>query len=162
MQLRRTALGLVEPGVVTAWRTWGRHQAADGPFLGRNLRHREGVSSNYRLPATDRYLEFGVSLPISGQGEPSHCNPLFLPTQLWELKRHLAFPLSLPSPRLLKSPAHTLHPTLSGHDSPPGSNVDGFPVNEPTISLVMLCHLHAKHCTGFRAAESEEETCVTL
>ena len=56
MQLRRTALGLVEPGAVTAWRTWGRHQAADGPFLGRNLRHREGVSSNYRLPATDRYL----------------------------------------------------------------------------------------------------------
>ena len=32
------------------------HQAAIGPFLARNLRHREGVSSNYRLPATDRYL----------------------------------------------------------------------------------------------------------
>ena len=35
-------------------------------------------------------------------------------------------------------------------------------VNEPIISLVMLCHLHAKHCTRFRAAESEEETCVIL
>ena len=31
------------------------HQAANGPFLGRDLRHREGVFSNYYLPAMDRW-----------------------------------------------------------------------------------------------------------
>ena len=62
------------------------HQAANGPFLARNLRHREGVSSNYYLPAMDRHFGFSVRLPISGQGESGHCSPLSLPTQLWGLK----------------------------------------------------------------------------
>ena len=62
------------------------HQAANGRFLGRNLRHREGVCSNYYLPATDRYLGFSVRLPIAGEGEAGHCNPLSLPTQPWGLK----------------------------------------------------------------------------
>ena len=44
------------------------HWAASGPFLGRNLRHREGVSSSYSLPAMERYLGFSVRLPIPGQG----------------------------------------------------------------------------------------------
>ena len=44
------------------------HQGANGPFLGRSLRHREGVSSNCYLPAMDRCLGFSVRLSISGQG----------------------------------------------------------------------------------------------
>ena len=152
----------MESGVVTAWRTQDRQQASDGPFLGRDLRHREGVSSYYHLPAMDRCLGFRVRLPISGQQESGHCNPLSLPTQLWKLKGHLAHPLSLPSPPLLKGTAHTLHPMLSSHNYPLGSNIDGFPVSDPIVYLVMLCHLHAKHCTGFRAAKSGEETCMIL
>ena len=73
------------------------HQTADGPFLGRNLRHREGVSSNYYLPAMHKYLGFSIRLPISRQGESGHCNPLSLPTQLGELKEYLLhLLLSLP------------------------------------------------------------------
>ena len=68
----------------------------NGPFLGKNFRHRESVSSNYYLPAMNRYL--GFRLPISGQGESGHYNPLSLPTQLWELKEHLVHSLSLASP----------------------------------------------------------------
>ena len=148
--------------MLAAWRTRGSHQAAGGPFLGRNWRHREGASSNYHLPAMDRHLGFRVSLPISGQGESGHCNPLSLPSQLWELKGHLVSPLSLPSLPLLRSPAQTLHPTLSGHDDPLGGNADGFPVNEPVASLVMPCHPRAKLCTGFRAAKGGEETWMIL
>ena len=69
----------------------------NGPFLGKNFRHREGVPSNYCLPSMDRYLGFSVRLPISEQGESGLCNPLSLPTQLWELKEHLVHPLSLAS-----------------------------------------------------------------
>lgn len=58
------------------------HQAANGRFLGRNLRHKEGVCSN----AMDRYLGFSVRLPIAGKGEAGHGNPLSLPTQPWGLK----------------------------------------------------------------------------
>ena len=85
----------VAPDSTGAGRVWGgtrvggyncSHQAANGPFLGRNLRHSEGVSSNYYLPAMDRYLGFTVRLPISGQGESGHCSPISLPTQLWGLK----------------------------------------------------------------------------
>ena len=70
----------------------------NGPFLGKNFRHREGVPSIYYLPAMDRYLGFSVRLPISEQEESGHCNPLSFPTQLWELKEHLVHPLSLASP----------------------------------------------------------------
>ena len=44
----------------------------------------------------DRYLGFCVRLPILGQGESGHCNPLSLPTQLWEPKDDLVPPLFLP------------------------------------------------------------------
>ena len=44
----------------------------------------------------DRYLGFSVRLPISGQGESGHWNPLSLPTQLWERKEYLVPTLSLP------------------------------------------------------------------
>ena len=98
-------MSLAELGVATVWedtavirRKW--------TISRRNLRRREGVSSNHYLPAMDRYLGFSVGLPVSGQGESGHCNPLSLPSQLWELREHLVHPLSLP--RLLKSPAHTL------------------------------------------------------
>ena len=52
-----------------------KHQVANGAFLGRNLRHREAVSSNCYLPAMDRYLGFSVRLSISGPGESGHCGP---------------------------------------------------------------------------------------
>ena len=58
------------------------HLAESGSFLGRNLRHREGVSSSYSLPAMERYLGSSVRLPIPGQGESGHCNPLSLPIQI--------------------------------------------------------------------------------
>ena len=53
---------------------------------------------------------------------------------------------------------------LSGHEYPLGSNIPGFPVNDPIIYLVMLCPhlLHATALHGFRAAKSGEETCMTL
>ena len=79
-------------GVSGVWRgnSVGRHkcnhQGANGPFLARNLRHREGVPSNCYLPAMDRCLGFRVRLSISGQGESGHCNPLSFPTQLCELE----------------------------------------------------------------------------
>ena len=69
-----------------------------------------------------------------------------------------------PCPSLLKSPAHMLHSMLSGHEYPLGSNIPGFPVNDPIIYLVMLCPhlLHATALHGFRAAKSGEETCRIL
>ena len=88
-------MSLAELGVATVWedtavirRKW--------TISRRNLRRREGVSSNHYLPAMDRYLGFSVGLPVSGQGESGHCNPLSLPIQLWELKEDLFYPLSLP------------------------------------------------------------------
>ena len=53
---------------------------------------------------------------------------------------------------------------LGGQDHPLGSNIHGFPVNDPIIYLVTLCsdHLHATALHGFRAAKSGEETCMTL
>ena len=76
------------------------YQAANRTISRRNLRPREGVSSNLYLPAMDRYLGFSVSLPIAGQGESGHCNPLSLPSQLWELPRRPSPPsVSAPTPR---------------------------------------------------------------
>lgn len=98
-------MSLAELGVATVWEDTAviRHKWT---ISRRNLRRREGVSSNQYLPAMDGYLGFSVGLPVSGQGESGPCNPLSLPSQLWELREHLVHPLSLP--RLLKSPAHTL------------------------------------------------------
>ena len=121
--------------------------AASGPFLGRNLRHREGVSSSYSLPAMERYLGFSVRLPIPGQGESDHCNPLSLPTQLWELKEDLFYPLSLPSSSrtlLIHCTPCSVVRTLF----PLGRNIDSFPVNYPIIYPVML-HSHHLHATAF-------------
>ena len=72
-------------------------------------------------------------------------------------------PHSVPAP-LPKSPARTLHSTLSGHDCPLGSNVHGFPVNDPIIYLAFSVPATSvpQHCTGFRAAKSGEEPCVIL
>jgi len=47
----------------------------------------------------------------------------------------ISTPLSIPE-SLLKSPAHTLHSMLGGQDHPLGSNIHGFPVNDPIIYLV--------------------------
>ena len=75
----------------------------------------------------------------------------------------------IPSPHsvpalLLKSPAHTLHSMLSGHDYPLRSDIHGFPVNDPVIYLAFSVPTTSmpQHCTGFRAAKSGEETCVIL
>ena len=43
------------------------HQAANGPFLGRDLRHREGVFSNYYLPAMEGF-------PCSSVSKESACS----------------------------------------------------------------------------------------
>ena len=64
MQLMRTALAL-ELGVGDSMGGCKcSHQAANGLFLGRNLRHREAVFSNYYLPAMDRYSGFSVRSPV--------------------------------------------------------------------------------------------------
>ena len=149
VQQMRTDLGLAEfRGGNSMLEHKCNHWAESGSFLGRNLRHREGVSSSYSLPAMERYLGSSVRLPIPGQGESGHCNPLSLLIQIWELKGDLFYSLSLPHP-LLKSPAHTLYSMLGGQDSfSTGKTYSfhSFPVNDPIIYLVMLHshHLHAK------------------
>ena len=95
VQQMRTDLGLAEfRGGNSMLGHKCSHWAESGSFLGRNLRHREGVSSSYS--AIERYLGSSVRLPIPGQGESGHCNPLSVPIQLWELKEDLFYPLSLP------------------------------------------------------------------
>lgn len=93
-------------------RAWGGNSVEDTAVIRhkwiisrRNLRRREGVSSNQYLPAMDGYLGFSVGLPVSGQGESV---PVILFPSITALgtPKHLVHPLSLP--RLLKSPAHTL------------------------------------------------------
>ena len=123
------------------------HWAESEPFLGRNLRHREGVSSSYSLSTMESYLGFSVRLPIPGQGESGHCNPLSLPIQLWELKEDLFYPLSLPpSSRALL--IHCTPCSVVRTVFPLGRNIDSFPVKDPIIYLVML-HSHHLHATAF-------------
>ena len=125
------------------------HLAESGSFLGRNLRHREGVSSSYSLPAMERYLGSSVRLPIPGQGESGHCNPLSLPIQIWELKGDLFSPLSLPPPPPPQEPCSYTVLMLGGQDffsTGKTYSFHSFPVNDPIIYLVILHshHLHAK------------------
>lgn len=76
-------MSLAELGVATVWEDTAviRHKWT---ISRRNLRRREGVSSNQYLPAMDGIFGFSVRLPVSGQGESGPCNSLSLPSQLWE------------------------------------------------------------------------------
>lgn len=104
------------------------HQAANGPFLGRNLRHSEGVSSNYYLRAMDRYLGFTVRLPISGQG--NLVTVVLFPFQpsFGDSKNSQSTLTSLPSPP--QGPA--LSPCSVVRVSA-GKQHSGSPVNDPVI-----------------------------
>ena len=129
------------------------YQAANKTISRRNLRPREGVSS--LSPSNGQVFGLQCQFAYFRTRESGHCNPLSLPSQLWELPRRPS-PPSVPAPTPQEPCSYTaLHAQWSLLSTGKKCWQLSYEWSHyrhgnavPTTSL-------PQQCTGFRAAKSE-------